>query len=109
MREWKPGLMVTFLSSSLKLDSMKTVSHKLENLLDMDSANCENLSHTWVNTKVRPLLKLFSYHFLLHQLTQKETMKQIVWNKIFHALTVTAFHYMPLDKPNGILTMTLKS
>ena len=29
--------------------------------------------------------------------------------QIFHALTVTAFRYMALDKPNGILTMTLKS
>ena len=51
-----------------------------------------------------------AYHFfLLHQLKQKETIKRIVWNKIFHSLTVTAFRKMPLDKPNGILTMTLKS
>ena len=51
-----------------------------------------------------------AYQFsLLHQLKWKETMKRIVWNKIFHALTVTAFRYMPLDKQNGILTMTLKS
>ena len=50
-----------------------------------------------------------AYYFLLHQLKQKETMKRIAWNKIFHALTVTAFRYMSLDKPNGILTMTLKS
>ena len=28
------------------------LSHKLENFLDMDSVNCENLSYTWVNTKV---------------------------------------------------------
>ena len=51
-----------------------------------------------------------AYHFfLLHQPKQKETIKRIVWNKTFHALTVTGFRYMPLDKPNGILTMTLKS
>ena len=35
---------------------------------------------------------VLAYQFLLHQLKQKEEMKRIVWNKIFHALTVTAFH-----------------
>ena len=52
-----------------------------------------------------------AYHFfLLHQLKQKELIKRIdSMEQIFHALTVTAFRYMPLDKPNGILTMTLKS
>ena len=56
---------------------------------------------------LRPLSPLFILSFfLLHQLKQKETIERIVWNKIFHALTVTAFRYMPLDKPNGILTMT---
>ena len=55
--------------------------------------------------------RFLAYHFFA---TSAETERNsetdaVVWNKIFHALTVTAFHYMPLDKRNGILTMTLKS
>ena len=50
-----------------------------------------------------------AYHSFTTSAETEKTMKRIVWNKIFHALIVTAFRYMPLDKPNGILTMTLKS
>ena len=49
-----------------------------------------------------------AYYFLLHQLKQRIN-KTDSMEQIFHALTTTAFRYMPLDKPNGILTMTLKS
>ena len=57
----------------------------------------EHKSYLWYLDHCRHFL---AYHFLLHQLKQKETIKRIVWNKIFYALTVTAFRYMLLDKPN---------
>ena len=50
-----------------------------------------------------------AYHFFATSAETERINKTDSMEQIFHALTVIAFHYMPLDKPNGILTMTLKS
>ena len=50
-----------------------------------------------------------AYHFFATSAETERINKTDSMEQIFHALTVTAFRYMPLDKPNDILTMTLKS
>ena len=60
-------------------------------------------------TVLRPLSPLFSLSFFSTSAETERKNEMDIMEQNFHALTVTAFHYMPLDKPNGILTVTLKS
>ena len=50
-----------------------------------------------------------AYHFFATSAETERNNKTDSVEQNFYALTVTAFRYMLLDKPNGILTMTLKS